>query len=149
MNINYSIPETTIYTFSDKYNTESCLNRYDKMRPLVFQNRTRAISARKMVYSWIGFYMIYRLHVTYSDKVSWIGFYMIYRLHVTYSDKVSFPMFIKVKCLIWYDSRCHFRLLSALPVKTFQIALFFYSSLVYMHPIFCRYFLFLIIGNIL
>ena len=74
---------------------------------------------------------------------------MIYRLHVTYSDKVSFPMFIKDKCLIWCDSRCHFRLLSALPVKSFQIALFFYSSLVYMHPIFCRYFLFLMIGNIL
>ena len=68
---------------------------------------------------------------------------MIYRLHVTYSDKVSFPMFIKVKCLIWCDTRYHFRLLSALPVKSLQIALYFYSSLVYMRPIFCRYFLFL------
>ena len=37
MNIKYSIPETTIYTYSDKYNTESCLNRYDKMRPLFFK----------------------------------------------------------------------------------------------------------------
>ena len=36
MNINYNIPETTIYTFSDKFNTESCLNRYGKMRPLFF-----------------------------------------------------------------------------------------------------------------
>ena len=128
MNINYSIPETTIYTFSDKYNTESCLNRYDKMRPLFFKIAHGPF--KKMVYSWIGFYMIYRLHVTYSDKV-------------------SFPMFIKVKCLIWCDSRCHFRLLSALPVKSFKIALFFFSSMVYMRPIFCRYSLFLMIGNIL
>ena len=77
------------------------------------------------------------------------GFYMIYRLHVTYSDKVSFRMFIKVKCLLLCDSRCHFRLLSALPVKSSKIAIFFYSSLVYMRPIFSRYFLFLMIGNTL
>ena len=77
MNINYSIPETTIYTFSDKFNTKSCLNRYDKMRPLFF----KIAHGRKMVYSWIGFLMIYRLHVTYSDRG-------------------SFSMFIKVKCLI-------------------------------------------------
>ena len=37
MNINYSIPETKIYTFSDKSNTKPCLNRYDKMRPLFFK----------------------------------------------------------------------------------------------------------------
>ena len=37
INIKCSIQETTIYTFSDKFNTESCINRYDKMRPLFFK----------------------------------------------------------------------------------------------------------------
>ena len=37
MNIQYSIPETTIYTLSGKFNTKSCLYRYDKMRPLFFK----------------------------------------------------------------------------------------------------------------
>ena len=41
-----------------------------------------------------------------------------------FSDNVSLQMFIKVKCLILGDSRCHFRLLIALPVKNFQIAIF-------------------------
>ena len=37
LNKNFSIRQTTIYTFFDKFNTESCLNRYDKMRPLFFK----------------------------------------------------------------------------------------------------------------
>ena len=37
LNINYSILQTIIYTFFDKFNTGSCLNRYDKMRPLFFK----------------------------------------------------------------------------------------------------------------
>ena len=37
MNINYSVPETTIYTFSDEFNTESSLNCYEKTRPLFFK----------------------------------------------------------------------------------------------------------------
>ena len=62
----------------------------------------------------------------------WIGFYMIYRLHVIYSEKVLSSMFINVKCLLWCYSDCHFRLLSALPVKIFKQAMSFYRSLVYM-----------------
>ena len=50
-------------------------------------------------------------------------------------------MFINANCLIWWDSNCHFRLLSALPVKSFKIAMSFYSSLVYMRHIFCGCFL--------
>ena len=95
-----------------------------------FSKSHRAILGRNMVYVWIGFYMIYRLHVIYSDKV-------------------LFSMFINVKCLLWCDPDCYFRLLSALPVKIFKIAMPFYRSLVYMRPIFCRCFLFLIIGNML
>ena len=45
-----------------------------------FSKSHRAILERKMVYVWIGFYIIYRLHVIYSDKV-------------------LFSMFINVKCL--------------------------------------------------
>ena len=37
MNINNSIPETILYRFSDKFNTEPCLNRYDKMIPFFFK----------------------------------------------------------------------------------------------------------------
>ena len=37
MNIKYSIQETTIYTFSNKLNTDSFLNPYDKMMPLFFK----------------------------------------------------------------------------------------------------------------
>ena len=70
-----------------------------------------------------------------------IGFYMIYRLHVIYSDKVLFSMSINVECHLWCDSYSYFQLLSALPVKIFKIAMSFYGSLVYMHPIFCRCFL--------
>ena len=79
----------------------------------------------------------------------WIGFYMIYSLHVIYSDKVLFSMFINVKCLLWCDPDCYFRLLSALPVEIFKIAMPFYRSLVYMCPILWRCFLFLMIGNML
>ena len=79
----------------------------------------------------------------------WIGFYMIYRLHVIYSDTVLFSMFINVKCLLGYDSDFYFRLLSALPVKIFKIAMSFNSSLMFMRPIFCGCFLFLMNGNML
>ena len=79
----------------------------------------------------------------------WIGFYVIYRLHVIYSDIVLISMFIHVKYFLWCDSDCYFRLLSALPVKIFKTAMSFYSFLVYMRPIFCRYFLSLIICNVL
>ena len=130
LKINYSILQTTISTFINKFSTDSCLNRYDKMKPLVFQNRTWAILRRKMVNVWIGFYMIYRLRVIYSDKV-WIS------------------MFISVTCHLWCDSKSFFRLLRAFPVKIFKFAMSFYSSLVYMCPIFCRCFLFLMISNIL
>ena len=37
LNINYSILQSTIYTFFNEFNTKSCLNRYDKMRPLFFK----------------------------------------------------------------------------------------------------------------
>ena len=93
-----------------------------------FSKSHRAILERKMVYVWIRFYIIYRLHVIYSDKV-------------------LFSMFNNVKCLHWCDPDCYFRLQSALPVKIFKIAMSFYSSFVYMRPIFCRCFLFLMIGN--
>ena len=110
--------QTTKYTFFDKFNTESCLNRYDKT--LVFRNRTLG---RKMGYVWIGVYMIYGLHVIYSDKV-------------------LCSMLIYIICLLWYDSDCYFRLLSVLPVKIFKIAMSFNGSLGYMRQIFCRCFLF-------
>ena len=103
-NINYSILQTTIYTFFDKFNTESCLNSYDKMRPFFF----------KIAH---GPFLGVKLFV-------WIRFYMIYCLQVIYSDKVLISMFINVKCLIQCDSDCCFRLLSALPVKIFKIAIF-------------------------
>ena len=44
---------------------------------LVFQNHTWAILGRKMVYVWIGFYMIYRLQVMYSDKVLFSMFIIV------------------------------------------------------------------------
>ena len=97
---------------------------------LCFWKSHRAIFGRKMVYVRIGFYMIYRLHVTYSDTV-------------------LFSMFINVKCFLWCDPDCYFRLLCALPVNIFKIAMPFYRSLVYMCSIFCRCFLFLMIGNML
>ena len=78
----------------------------------------------------------------------WIGFNKIYRSRVIYSDKILFTMFIYVKCLM-INSDCYFRFLSALPVKIFKIAMSFYSSLAYMRPIFYRYVLFLMIGNML
>ena len=134
LNTNCNNLQTTIYTFFDKFNIGSCLNRYDKMKPLflfVFFSKSHlGILGRKMGYVWIGFYIIYRLHVPYSNKV-------------------LFSMFVNVNCLLWCDCDRCFRLLSALPVKIFKIAMFFYSSLVYMRPIFCRCFLFLIIGNML
>ena len=71
----------------------------------------------------------------------WIGFYMIYRLYVIYSNKVLFSMFINLDC--------YFRLLSALPVKVLKIAIPFHRFFVYMCQIFCRCFLFLMIGNVL
>ena len=37
MNINCSIQSTTIFTFSHKFNTESRIDRYDKMKPLFFK----------------------------------------------------------------------------------------------------------------
>ena len=37
LNTNYSILQTTIYAFSDKFNTKSWLNRYDTMIPLFFK----------------------------------------------------------------------------------------------------------------
>ena len=52
---------------------------------LVFQNRTWAILGRKMFY---------------IECMFGIGFYIIYRLHVIYSDKVLFSMFINVKYLL-------------------------------------------------
>ena len=45
MNIKYSIQETTIYTFSDNFNKNSGLNRYDKMRPLFLKSHTGHFSA--------------------------------------------------------------------------------------------------------
>ena len=60
MNINYSIPETTIYKFSDKFNTVTRLTRYDKINPLFFfQNLARAISPRKIVIT----FKLFKLHV--------------------------------------------------------------------------------------
>ena len=81
LNINYSIRQTTIYAFFDILNSYFWPNRYDKMIPLIFQNRTWAILGRKMVYVSIGFYITYRLIVIYSDKV-------------------LFSIFINVKCLL-------------------------------------------------
>ena len=47
----------------------------------------------------------------------------------TESDLFLFlSMFIKVKCLIWCDSRFHFRLLCALPMKSFQTAMYSTAS---------------------
>ena len=93
-------------------------------RPVFLKNRTCTILERKIVNVWIGFYMIYRLHVIYSNKV-------------------LFSMFINVKYLLWCDLDYYFRLLSAFPVKIFVIAMSFDSSLVYVCLIFCRCFLFL------
>ena len=53
------------------------------------QNRTWAILGRKMVYVLIRFYLIYRLHVIYSNKV-------------------LLSIFINIKCLRWYDSTMFF-----------------------------------------
>ena len=128
-NINYSILQTIIYTFFDKLNTGSCLNRYYKMRPLFFKiapGHFRAENGKCL------------------DRV-------LHDLSLTCNlFRQSFVlMFINVKCLLWCDPDDYFRLLSVLPVKIFKIAMTFYRFLVYMHPIFCRYFLFLMIGNML
>ena len=47
----------------------------------VFKNRTRTILRLKMVYVWIGFYIIDRLNVIYSDT---IFFQCLLMLNVSY-----------------------------------------------------------------
>ena len=68
LNINYSILQTIIYTFFDKLNKGPVLIVIIRWDPC-FSKSHRAILGRKMVNVLIGFYMIYRLYVIYSDKV--------------------------------------------------------------------------------
>ena len=83
LNINNSILETTIYTFSDQYNTASCLNLYDKMIKM-YPISSKSYMGHFSVYNcWIGFKMIYRSHVTFSaDKSSYKP--LPYLFHIKY-----------------------------------------------------------------
>ena len=54
-NINYSILQTTIYAFSDKFNTKSWLYRYDTMRPLFFKIAHEPFQGVKWFMSGSGF----------------------------------------------------------------------------------------------